>query len=92
VLALAGRGLGSGCRRDPASEAVVNRPATGVKVLETAYYQDVTPAFLERLANAREAELRLPGERDNFTREFDKKPKERLRRFLDAVVTPGEKR
>jgi hypothetical protein len=71
---------------------VVTRPSLGVRVLETAIYRDVTPSFLERLANAKEAELRLPGERDNFTRKFDKKPKERLRRFLNAVLTPGERR
>jgi hypothetical protein len=77
---------------DLRKDKVVNRPSTGVKVLETAFYRDVTPAFLERLAAAREAELRLPGERGNFTRKFDKKPQERLRRFLQAAVTEGERR
>jgi imidazolonepropionase-like amidohydrolase len=51
----------------------------------------VTPAFLEHLATSQSAEFRFPGERDAVEGKLNKKARERLRRFLDAVVTPGER-
>jgi hypothetical protein len=70
---------------------VVTRSYSGVRVLETAYYHGVTPDFLSLLAASQKAELRLPGERSSFTREFDSKAKDRLRRFVMAVVPQAER-